>query len=64
MQDDNAIADLLAIVATQYRKQITENARAKNKIRLDIIRRLELVSQSIKDLMKYDPKGAHIEFGP
>ncbi len=54
MQNDHAIADLLAIVARQYRKQIEDDTLPKNKTRLEIIRRLELISQSIKGLMKYE----------
>ena len=54
MQDDHAIADLLSTVARQYRKHIAEDTLHKNKARLEIIRRLELIVQSIKGLMKYD----------
>ena len=54
MEDDHAIADLLVIVARQYRNQIADDTLPKNKARLDIIRRLELVSQSIKGLMKHE----------
>lgn len=52
MQDDHAIADLLSTVAGQYRRQIADNTLPKNKTRLEIIRRLELIAQSIKELMK------------
>jgi hypothetical protein len=54
MEDDRSIADLLATVAMQYRKQITDDTLPKNKTRLEILRRLELISQSIKGLMKYE----------
>ena len=57
MQDDHAIADLLSTVARQYRKQIADDSLPKNKTRLEIIRRLELISQSIKGLMKYEQEG-------
>jgi len=53
MEEDHAIADLLATVARQYQKQIADDTLPKNKTRLEIIRRLELISQSIKGLMKY-----------
>ena len=53
MQDDHAIADLLSTVAMQYRMQIANKTLPKNQTRLEIIRRLELISQSIKGLMKY-----------
>ncbi|BBO71874.1 hypothetical protein DSCA_58040 [Desulfosarcina alkanivorans] len=54
MEDDHAIADLLSTVAGQYRKQIADETLPKNKTRLEIIRRLALISQSIKGLMKLD----------
>ena len=54
MEDDRAIADLLTTVASQYRKQIAEDTLPRNRTRLEIIRRLELISQSIKGLMRYD----------
>ena len=57
MQDDHAIADLLSTVAAQYRKQIADETLPKNKARLEIIRRLELIVQSIKGLMKYEQEG-------
>jgi hypothetical protein len=52
MQDDRAIADLLSTIARQYQKQIADSTISKNKTRLEIIRRLELIAQSIKGLMK------------
>ena len=54
MEDDRSIADLLAAVAMQYRKQIADDTLPKNKTRLETLRRLELISQSIKGLMKYE----------
>ena len=57
MDDDQSIADLLLTVARQYHKQIADGTLAKNKTRLEIIRRLELISQSIKGLMKYEQGG-------
>lgn len=57
MKEDQTIADLLSTVARQYRKQIADDTLPKNKTRLEIIRRLELISQSIKGLMKYEQEG-------
>ena len=54
MQDDLAIADLMSAVARQYRKQIADDTLPPNQTRLEIIRRLELISQSIKGLMTYE----------
>jgi hypothetical protein len=57
MQDDHAIADLLSTLAGQYRRQIADSTLSKNKTRLEIVRRLELIAQSIKGLMKYEQEG-------
>lgn len=57
MQDDHSIADLLSTLARQYHSQIADETLSINKTRLEIIRRLELISQSIKGLMKYEQKG-------
>jgi len=54
MEDDYAIADLLSTLADQYRRQITGRTRADNRIRLEMVRRLALISQSIKGLMTSD----------
>ena len=56
MEDDHSIADLLSTVARQYRKQIADSTLSRNKTRLEIIRRLELITQSIKGLMKHHQK--------
>ena len=53
MQEDHAIADLLSTLARQYRDQIADQTLPQNKTRLEIIRRLELIAQSIKGLMKH-----------
>jgi len=53
MQDDHAIADLLSTLARQYRKQIADQSLPRNQTRLEIIRKLELIAQSIKGLMKH-----------
>ena len=53
MQEDHAIADLLSTLARQYRDQIEDQTLPQNKTRLEIIRRLELIAQSIRGLMKH-----------
>ena len=53
MHDDRSIADLLTTVANQYRKQIDVDTLPKNRTRLETIRRLELIVQSIKGLMRH-----------
>ncbi len=57
LKDDHAIADLLSTVAGNNRDHISDETLPKNKTRLEIIRRLELIAQSIKGLMKYEQEG-------
>ncbi|WP_372683261.1 hypothetical protein [Desulfosarcina sp.] len=47
------MADLLSTLARQYHKQISDQTLPKNKTRLEILRRLELIAQSIKGLMTH-----------
>ncbi len=54
MNDDQSIADLLSTVAGQYHRQINDESLAISQVRLETIRRLELIVQSIKGLMKYE----------
>ncbi len=56
-QSDEAIADLLAAVAEQYRLRMRTEAPDANDIRFEIIRKLELIRQSIKGLMKHRQQG-------
>jgi hypothetical protein len=51
--DDQAIANLLSMVAVQYQKQAGNALVPINQTRFEIIRKLELITQSIKGLMKY-----------
>ena len=59
LKDDHAIADLLSTVAGNNRDYISDETLPKNKTRLEIIRRLELIAQSIKGLMKYEQEGLY-----
>lgn len=52
MEADYAIADLLAALASQYRRQIMDPEASPGRTRLETIRKLELVIQSIKGLMR------------
>ena len=52
MQDDHNIADLISTVALQYQKKIGDKTIPKNKTRMEIVRKLELIAQGIKGLMK------------
>ena len=51
-ENDEALANLMGALAEQYRKQIAEGTMSKNDVRLDIIRKLNLIADSIKGLMK------------
>jgi hypothetical protein len=54
MEDDRSIAELMLLIAWQYRKRITDTGTPRNKTRLEVIRKLELITQSIKGLMKHE----------
>lgn len=54
MEDDQSIANLLSMIANRYQIQIADPDTPKNKTRLEILRKLELISQSIKGLMKHE----------
>ncbi len=49
---DRSIADLLAALASQYRRQIIDPDQPPTRTRLETIRKLELIIQSIKGLMR------------
>ena len=52
LENDEALASLMAALADQYRKQISEQEIPKNDVRLDVVRKLTLIADSIKGLMK------------
>jgi len=54
MEDDRSIAELMTAVAGQYRRRIDDPTLSKNTTRLETIRRIELIVQSIKGLMKHE----------
>ncbi|NNF99329.1 MAG: hypothetical protein HKM93_08125 [Desulfobacteraceae bacterium] len=51
---DESLAELLAAVANQYRDQINDAELKPNMTRMEIIRKLELINQSIKNLIKHE----------
>lgn len=57
MDEDLAIASLLNAVADQYRKGIQDEETPANQTRLETLRKLALISQSIRGLMKYSQDG-------
>ena len=54
MQDDQDIADLISSVALRYHQRLGDETIPKNKTRMEVVRKLELIAQSIKGLMKSD----------
>jgi len=58
-QSDEAIADLLTAVAKQYRAQIRADTEDVTATRLEVVRKLDLIRQSVRGLMK--PRQQKIE---
>jgi len=52
LEDDEAIANLIGALAEQYRKQMGDQVMPIREVRLEIIRKLALVADAIKGLMK------------
>lgn len=52
MENDEEIASLIGALAEQYRKQVDDQEIPTNDVRLEIVRKLMLISDSIKGLMK------------
>ena len=50
--NEEALAGLIEAVAVRYRKQLSEPTRSKSEVRIDIIRKLKLISDAIKGLMR------------
>lgn len=52
LETDAAVAQVMMAVAKQYGDQINEPDGSLNEVRMEILRKLELISHSIKTLMK------------
>jgi hypothetical protein len=52
LENDEAIANLIGALAEQYRKQVNDQEFPANDVRLEIVRKLILIADSIKGLMK------------
>jgi hypothetical protein len=52
LDDDDAIIDLLITTAKHYRQELDGDASDSHHLRLEILRRLELISHSLKGLLK------------
>ncbi len=51
-ENEEALAGLIEAVAVQYRKQIADPELTKNEVRIEILRKLKLISDAIKGLMR------------
>ena len=52
VEKDQALAELLAATAEEYRKCIDAASGRENDVRLEIVRKLKLISDAIKGLMR------------
>jgi hypothetical protein len=52
VENEDELAGLIEAVATQYRKQINDPSLSKSEVRVDIVRKLKLISDAIKGLMR------------
>jgi hypothetical protein len=61
MERDEEIANLIAALAEQYRKQVGDREVPANDVRLEIVRKLMLIADSIKGLMKSKSRQLNME---
>lgn len=61
METDEEIANLIGALAEQYRKQVGDQELPANDVRLEIIRKLILIADSIKGLMKSKSRQLNME---
>ena len=61
LENDEEIANLIGALAEQYRKQVGDQELPANDVRMEIIRKLMLVSDSIKGLMKSKSRQLNME---
>ena len=50
--DDGAIIDLLTATVKHYRQELDEQDTDPHQLRMEILRRLELISHSLKGMLK------------
>ena len=53
IEKDEAIAGLIGALAEQYRKQVATEETPLNETRLDVVRKLSLISDAVKGLMRH-----------
>lgn len=49
---DDTIIELLTATAKHYRQELAVPSADPNQLRMEVLRRLELISHSLKDLLK------------
>jgi hypothetical protein len=52
LENDEEIANLIGALAEQYRKQVDDQEISTNDVRMETVRKLTLIADSIKGLMK------------
>ena len=52
LTDDDAIIDLLTATAAHYRQELAQTDEDRRQLRMEILRRLELITHSLKGLLK------------
>jgi hypothetical protein len=61
LENDEEIANLIVALAEQYRKQVGDQEIPVNDVRLEIVRKLMLIADSIKGLMKSKSRQLNME---
>lgn len=61
METDEEIAGLIGALAEQYRKQVDDQEIPTNDVRLETVRKLMLIADSIKGLMKSKSRQLNME---
>jgi hypothetical protein len=61
LENDEEIANLIGALAEQYRKQLGDQQVPTNDVRMEIVRKLMLISDSVKGLMKTKSQQLNME---
>jgi hypothetical protein len=61
LEKDEEIANLIGALAEQYRKQLGDQQVPTNDVRMEIVRKLMLISDSVKGLMKTKSQQLNME---
>jgi hypothetical protein len=61
LENDEEIANLIGALAEQYRKQVADQEIPTREVRLETVRKLMLIADSIKGLMKSKSRQLNME---